>query len=279
MWYVGATCADLVGYWLYDVEGGWRWMLGSAAIPCLLILIGRFELPESPRWLLRKGRVKECEEMMIKLFGEPVAFDEEQPQQTRFRDLFNRRHFPFVLFVAAIWTCQVIPMFAIYTFGPQIVGLGEGSALPVGVPVPWPTATPPAGWLKCDGRAFTKEQYPVLARVYPTLRLPDLRGEFIRGWDDGRKIDEGRKLLSWQKGTLVGGHDDNDSSLDISYMSNGNNIDYGGDKVFAGNYRSDYLWYAILGGTNSRAKAELNGAFFNITRPRNIAFNYIVRAA
>ncbi len=159
------------------------------------------------------------------------------------------------------------------------LGLGEGSALPVGVPVPWPTATPPAGWLQCNGATFTKEQYPVLARVYPTLRLPDLRGEFIRGWDDGRKIDEGRKLLSWQKGTLVGGHDDNDSSLDISYMSNGNNIDYGGDKVFAGNYRSDYLWYAILGGTNSRAKAELNGAFFNITRPRNIAFNYIVRAA
>ena len=159
------------------------------------------------------------------------------------------------------------------------LGLGEGSALPVGVPVPWPTATPPAGWLQCNGATFTKEQYPVLARVYPTLRLPDLRGEFIRGWDDGRKIDEGRKLLSWQKGTLVGGHDDNDSSLDISYMSNGNNIDYGGDKVFAGNYRSDYLWYAMLGGTNSRAKAELNGAFFNITRPRNIAFNYIVRAA
>ncbi|KZJ96649.1 phage tail protein, partial [Escherichia coli] len=79
------------------------------------------------------------------------------------------------------------------------LGLGEGSALPVGVPVPWPTATPPAGWLKCDGRTFTKEQYPVLARVYPTLRLPDLRGEFIRGWDDGRKVDTGRKLLSWQK--------------------------------------------------------------------------------
>ncbi|NPJ21360.1 phage tail protein, partial [Escherichia coli] len=31
------------------------------------------------------------------------------------------------------------------------LGLGEGSALPVGVPVPWPTATPPAGWLKCNG--------------------------------------------------------------------------------------------------------------------------------
>lgn len=54
MWYVGATCANLVGYWLYDMEGGWRWMLGSAFIPCLIILIGRFDLPESPRWLLRK---------------------------------------------------------------------------------------------------------------------------------------------------------------------------------------------------------------------------------
>ncbi|STJ66969.1 tail fiber protein [Escherichia coli] len=83
------------------------------------------------------------------------------------------------------------------------LGLGEGSALPVGVPVPWPTATPPAGWLQCNGATFTKEQYPVLARVYPTLRLPDLRGEFIRGWDDGRKVDTGRKLLSAQGATLL----------------------------------------------------------------------------
>lgn len=123
MWYVGATCANLVGYCLYEMEGGWRWMLGSAFIPCLIILIGRFDLPESPRWLLRKGRVEECDQMMIKLFGERVVFEEEPPKETRFSQLFIRRHFPFVLFIAAIWTCQVIPMFAIYTFGPQIVGL------------------------------------------------------------------------------------------------------------------------------------------------------------
>ncbi|MRS13330.1 MFS transporter [Enterobacteriaceae bacterium RIT691] len=134
MWYVGATCANLVGYWLYDYPDGWRWMLGSAFIPCVMILIGRFDLPESPRWLLRKGRVEECNAMMLKLFGEPVVFEEEPQQQTKFMQLFNRRHFPFVLFVAAIWTCQVVPMFAIYTFGPQIVGLlgwdqGENAAL------------------------------------------------------------------------------------------------------------------------------------------------------
>lgn len=123
MWYVGATCANLVGWCLYDIEGGWRWMLGSAFIPCVIILIGRFDLPESPRWLIRKGRIAECQQMMEKIFGEPVIFDEEPAQQTRFLQLFNKRHFPFVLFIAIIWTCQVIPMFAIYTFGPQIVGL------------------------------------------------------------------------------------------------------------------------------------------------------------
>ncbi|WP_137569712.1 phage tail protein, partial [Escherichia coli] len=78
------------------------------------------------------------------------------------------------------------------------VGLGEGSALPVGVPVPWPLAVPPAGWLKCNGAAFTASQYPQLALAYPSLRLPDLRGEFIRGWDDGRSADAGRTILSAQ---------------------------------------------------------------------------------
>ncbi|EPB4841096.1 phage tail protein, partial [Escherichia coli] len=46
--------------------------------------------------------------------------------------------------------------------------MGEGSALPVGVPVPWPSATPPTGWLKCNGAAFSSEMYPNLAKAYPT---------------------------------------------------------------------------------------------------------------
>ncbi|STJ28616.1 phage tail fiber protein [Escherichia coli] len=83
------------------------------------------------------------------------------------------------------------------------LGLGEGSALPVGVPVPWPSATPPTGWLKCNGAAFSAEEYPELAKAYPTNKLPDLRGEFIRGWDDGRGVDSGRSLLSGQDATFI----------------------------------------------------------------------------
>ncbi|HGT5991821.1 TPA: tail fiber protein, partial [Escherichia coli] len=60
------------------------------------------------------------------------------------------------------------------------LGLGEGSTLPVGVPVPWPSSRPPEGWLQCNGAAFTRTKYPKLAVAYPDLRLPDLRGEFIR---------------------------------------------------------------------------------------------------
>ena len=130
------------------------------------------------------------------------------------------------------------------------LGLGEGSALPVGVPVPWPTATPPAGWLKCDGRAFTKEQYPVLARVYPTLRLPDLRGEFIRGWDDGRKVDTGRDLLSRQDGTSFSHYAGN---FDIGSGHSINNYDQIVDNQpgfsrfsFAGPSRGDGVNYVTI---------------------------------
>ncbi|EIZ9879494.1 tail fiber protein [Escherichia coli] len=153
------------------------------------------------------------------------------------------------------------------------LGLGEGSALPVGVPVPWPSATPPTGWLKCNGAAFSAEEYPELAKAYPTNKLPDLRGEFIRGWDDGRSVDTGRSVMSAQSarvgyikfdmgiygipaGTgslilsndiLITGHDSNGSSL-------------------------------LLNNSNERAIGEMYVVPAD-TRPRNIAFNYIVRAA
>lgn len=153
--------------------------------------------------------------------------------------------------------------------------------IPVGFPLPWPQATPPEGWLKCNGATFDKAKYPKLATAYTSGTLPDLRGEFLRGWDDGRGVDSGRALLAWQKGTLVGGRDDNDDGIDISYMSNGSTIDYGGDKIPSGNYVDTYLWYAGLGTVTNAARRQttLRDSFFNVTRPRNVAFNYIVRAA
>lgn len=155
------------------------------------------------------------------------------------------------------------------------LGLGEGSALPVGVPVPWPSATPPTGWLKCNGAAFTASQYPKLALAYPALRLPDLRGEFIRGWDDGRGVDGNRGLLSFQEGTIVSGFDDNDTG-DISSI--------GSPGYGFGDAMTTAQWAKIKGKTWISSGVAMNSQRYEwwayvSARPRNISFNYIVRAA
>ncbi|EPB8866816.1 tail fiber protein [Escherichia coli] len=144
------------------------------------------------------------------------------------------------------------------------LGLGEGSALPVGVPVPWPSAIPPTGWLKCNGAAFSAVEYPKLARVYPTNRLPDLRGEFIRGWDDGRGVDSGRALLSTQT----------DEFKSHSHYFERTWAQTGFDTT--GGY---YLLAAdVSGSVNQQRSDSTNSVGGRESRPRNIAFNYIVRA-
>ena len=171
------------------------------------------------------------------------------------------------------------------------LGLGEGSALPVGVPVPWPTATPPAGWLKCDGRAFTKEQYPVLARAYPTLRLPDLRGEFIRGWDDGRKVDTGRKLLSAQGATLLRtamldyyNQDTTGTSVIVGMGFNNEDsitdLREGSFKMPDGTTFSDPVVAMSDNGMQATILTSIRSGYAKgiTVRPRSIALNYIVRA-
>ena len=68
----------------------------------------------------------------------------------------------------------------------------------VGVPIPYPLSTVPTGCLAMNGQRFDTRRYPKLAQKYPSGQLPDLRGEFIRGWDNGRGVDAGRGLLSAQ---------------------------------------------------------------------------------
>ncbi|HCO1862120.1 TPA: phage tail protein [Escherichia coli] len=169
------------------------------------------------------------------------------------------------------------------------LGLGEGSALPVGVPVPWPSATPPAGWLKCNGAAFSSEMYPNLAKAYPANKLPDLRGEFIRGWDDGRGVDAGRALLNWQPHTIL----DHAHYMEL----------WTGDGLAAGSARkgvnpgilatygdggivkTDEPGLKVpsslraISSRNVKRFGEISGNVGTETRPRNVAFNYIVRAA
>ncbi|MCX8731252.1 tail fiber protein, partial [Gilliamella sp. B2969] len=70
--------------------------------------------------------------------------------------------------------------------------------MPVGVPLPWPTITPPPNFLICNGWLFDKSKYPRLAAAYPSGVLPEMRASTIRGLDAGRGIDVDRTILSEQ---------------------------------------------------------------------------------
>ncbi|EEZ5989171.1 tail fiber protein [Escherichia coli] len=168
------------------------------------------------------------------------------------------------------------------------LGLGEGSALPVGVPVPWPSATPPTGWLKCNGAAFSAEEYPELAKAYPTNKLPDLRGEFIRGWDDGRGVDSGRTILNSQgdairniTGTIGARHE----ISALYFFGNGSGAFFGNDEGMYDSVviKAESTGKSSVSMTDRHIYANLDVSRVVPTatenRPRNIAFNYIVRAA
>ncbi|WP_244866234.1 phage tail protein [Photorhabdus heterorhabditis] len=151
--------------------------------------------------------------------------------------------------------------------------------VPVGVPMPYPHRYTPVGYLTCNGQTFNKSLYPKLAEAYPAGRVPDLRGEFIRGWDDGRGVDPGRVCGTWQGDAI------RNITGDVSFGGN-----YGFDAVteatgvFLGkntmSWRSNTRRFdSETANTNLVFNASRAVPTANENRPRNIAFNYIVRAA
>ena len=131
--------------------------------------------------------------------------------------------------------------------------------IPSGVPIPYPSSIVPPGFLKCNGSNFDKSRYPKLAKLFLDGRLPDLRGEFIRGWDDGRGVDTGRAVLSHQD-CEIQSHNHSTPIRMVAEQGVGNPWGSGGN-----NYEGDYIFNTDYTGGNE-------------TRPRNVAFMYIVKA-
>lgn len=153
------------------------------------------------------------------------------------------------------------------------LGLGEGSLIPIGVPLPYPLATAPTGYLKCNGLSFSTTTYPQLAVAYPSGVLPDLRGDAIRGWDDGRGIDTGRTLLSEQADALQ-----NITGTMVDIITSTNPSATGAlslTSTIAGYTDQTTRSGKII---NYKFDASLVARTATETRMRNIAFNYIVRA-
>ena len=131
----------------------------------------------------------------------------------------------------------------------------------VGMVAPFAMATTPAGWLPCSGQnvsriAFNK-LFAKIGTIYgigdgsTTFKLPDLRGEFIRGFDNGRGVDAGRKFGSNQTDEL---------------------------KAHTHTYFKDNVGGSpSAGGSGGGTDTPTGSTGGNETRPRNIALLYCIK--
>lgn len=156
----------------------------------------------------------------------------------------------------------------------------------VGIPFPYPLSAVPSGCLAFNGQTFNKTTYPILAQKYPSGVLPDLRAEFIRGWDNGRGVDAGRGLLGYQEDAIrnITANFDTDNGFIFTTFSG---AFYDHRKSSTENYNK--ITTTALNPATQQPNIKRAGYFAfdasrvvptaNENRPRNIAFQYICLAA
>ncbi|MGW0005871.1 MFS transporter [Nocardia grenadensis] len=128
---VGAALAAGAG-WALSALGpeAWRWMLASPAVIGVVTLVLRLNAPESPRWLLGRGRRAEAEEIVREIWGPDARVDELHEPETTPAALMTRHSIRRIAYVSAFFIAHVVPLFAIYSFGPTLLhdlGIGTDS--------------------------------------------------------------------------------------------------------------------------------------------------------
>jgi microcystin-dependent protein len=155
--------------------------------------------------------------------------------------------------------------------------------VPTGAIIAFYRSTTPAGWLECNGATITNSGDTTALYALIGATLPDLRGEFVRGWDHGRGIDSGRIFGSNQTESLSAHthtasspeHTHSVTSLNTNLMLAGNN-DYGSNPNQVSNGYANFSGnLATLGGTAVSVTIGSTGG--TETRPRNVAFMYCIK--
>lgn len=163
----------------------------------------------------------------------------------------------------------------------QNLRLGAGTPA-IGIPFFWPSAAMPntvmPEWsdmvfLKFNNSTFSAATYPKLALVIPSLTLPDARGEFPRIWDDARGVDSGRAILSAQSDAI------RNITGSVGFTADGI-FTYSSGAFSLGTQASNNVIPAGTTGAKARANFDASNVVPTASenRPRNIAFNFLVRA-
>ena len=135
LWNVGYVVAYLIGYAINSFEPGWwRFILAASVVPAIVALAMRHGLPESPRWLMSKGRRDEAMQIMRSAMDtdHPGDLVREEEAKTNWKILFNRDYIRRTFFAGAFWSAIVLPYFALTFFQPEILralGLGKSALL------------------------------------------------------------------------------------------------------------------------------------------------------
>jgi len=157
------------------------------------------------------------------------------------------------------------------------------SALPVGAMLPFPRGTVPAGFLEVDGGTYSAAVYPDLAAYLGgafnkgdeetgSFRLPDTRGEFLRGWAHTRDVDAGRGLGTTQLDALQGHKHGPDADLGASVLWATRTG--GGYAMHPGNTLGSLasVGKPVADGVNGEPRTATE------TRPRNLAVMWCIKA-
>jgi SP family arabinose:H+ symporter-like MFS transporter len=79
---IGILTAYIINWQLAKLgDSSWRWMLAAAVVPSIAFLAGLLIIPESPRWLIGKGSVREGEQVLTRIFGVQAAREQTQAIQ------------------------------------------------------------------------------------------------------------------------------------------------------------------------------------------------------
>tara|TARA_R110002020_G_scaffold222655_1_gene431585 strand:+ start:2176 stop:3327 length:1152 start_codon:yes stop_codon:yes gene_type:complete len=184
-------------------------------------------------------------------------------------------------------------------------------AVPTGSVHMMATTTAPSGYLKCNGAAISRTTYAALFAIVgtahgngdgsSTFNVPDLRGEFVRGWDDGRGVDSSRNFGTAQSDqnkqhnhsatTTVGSHTHTYAFAQGSGGGVGN--DFGSSGITSvtqsggrlaeleqsgGNDGQDLRGYtAKTDDTTPTGSTTIANQGGNEARPRNIAMMYVIK--
>jgi microcystin-dependent protein len=181
-------------------------------------------------------------------------------------------------------------------------------AVPTGSVHMMATTTAPSGYLKCNGAAISRTTYADLFAIIgtthgagdgsSTFNVPDLRGEFVRGWDDSRGVDSGRSFGSSQSDANKQHNHTASATTSIS-PSNHNHV-FPGDDQLGGQANNQGGWTNRSTGTfsyDARSSTSGGGIIYRTSdatitgsttvtvdnsaageaRPRNIAMMYVIK--